>query len=294
MQARPQAKTIVVATLILLQIFSLAGCSSRSSKEAAPTVSSSAAPSGDLVADIRRRGTLVIATDASCSTQRRQNPDGSWTGFDVEVGRQIAQRLGVRPVFEAANFDLIVRGHWLGKWDINVGSMAITTDRTKVLWFSKSYYWVPGSIAVKKTSSVNSLADLAGKRIGVAAATTFQSYLQGKVAGKVRVTALKLQAVPYDSDTHALHDLTEANGRAIDAVLTSLPTIQTAIHEGLPVRIAGSPVFEDRSAIALDRSGTAAPLGLLFAIDGIIDAMRRDGTLRRLSMKYYGMDLSKS
>jgi polar amino acid transport system substrate-binding protein len=297
MQARLSVKSVAVSTLIVLAVLSAAACSSRAPKTAAPSATATAAatglaPNGDLLAEVRQRGFLIIATDANYSPQSVLNTDGSWSGFDVDVGRQIAQRLGVRPVFKAANFDLLVRGHWPGKWDINVGSMAITEDRAKVLWFSKSYYWVPGSIAVKTTSSINSLSGLAGKNVGVTAATTFQSFLQGKLSGKVNMKALHVRVVPYDTDSHALNDLKQGNGRAIDAVLTSLPTIQTAIHHGLPIRIVGTPVFEDRSAIALDRSGDASQLSLLFAIDGIIDAMRRDGTLRRLSMKYYGMDLS--
>jgi polar amino acid transport system substrate-binding protein len=293
MQARLSARTAAVITLVALAALSASACSSHAPKAAAPSpTATTAAPNGDLLAEVRQRGILIIATDANYSPQSFLNQDGSWSGFDVDVGRQIARRLGVQPVFKAVNFDLLVRGHWPGKWDINVGSMAITEERAKVLWFSKSYYWVPGSIAVKNTSSINSLADLAGKNIGVTAATTFQSFLQGKLSGKVNVKTLHVRAVPYDSDLHALNDLAQGKGRPIDAVLTSLPTIQTQIHNGLPIRVVGAPVFEDRSAIALDRSGEATQLSLLFAIDGIIDAMRRDGTLRRLSMKYYGMDLS--
>jgi len=245
-----------------------------------------------MLADIRARGTLVIATDANYKPQSYRAPDGSWSGFDVEVGKEIARRLGVKPVFEAVPFDLIVKGHWLGKWDVSVGSMSITPDRTKVLWFTKSYYWVPGSIAVRQASDISDLSGLKGKKIGVTAATTFESYLRGTLPGKVDVKPLDLRIVPYDTDIHALRDLAHGDGRAIAAVLTSLPTIDTAIHDGLPVRIVGSPVFGDRPAIALDRSSYHEPLGLLFALDAIVDAMHADGTLRRLSLKYYGIDLS--
>ena len=234
----------------------------------------------------------MIATDPNYSPQSIRAPDGTWSGFDVEVGREIAKRLGVKPRFEAANFDLVVRGRWLGKWDVNVGSMSITNDRTKVLWFTKSYYLVPGLFAVRNASGVRSLGDLAEKRVGVTAATTFEDYVKGKLPGRVSVASLHLQAVPYDSDAHALQDLVGGNGRGVDAVFTSLPTLQTAIAKGMPIRMVGAPVFEDRAAIALDRSSFHESLNLLFAIDSIVDAMHKDGTLRRLSIKYYGRDLS--
>lgn len=281
------------ATALVAAVFAIAGCVGHSAKTESPGAVSTVAPSGDLLSDVRQRGIIVIATDANYSPQSVHNPDGSWSGFDVEVAREIAKRLGVRPVFKAANFDFIVRGHWLGGWDIDVGSMANTPERANVLWFSKTYYYVPGSIAVKSSSGTSSLADLAGKRIGVTAATTFQSFLHGKLSGKLSMNALHLTVVPYDMDSRALQDLAAGSGRHIDAVLTSLPTINSAIKEGMPIRVIGGPVFEDRSAVALDRSSFHEPLNLLLAIDAIIDAMHRDGTLRRLSEKYYHMDLSR-
>jgi polar amino acid transport system substrate-binding protein len=277
-------------SLTAVLLIALAGCSGHSAKPQSASTTSPPAPSSDLLTEVRQRHTLIIATDANYSPQSVLSPDGTWSGFDVEVGREIAKRLGVRPLFKPANFDVVAQGHWLGKWDVDIGSMSITGERTKVLWFTKSYYWVPGSIAVNSSSGVKSFADLAGKKVGVAAATTFQSYLAGKLTGKVKLTQLHLQAVPYDTDVHALRDLSQ--GRKIDAVLTSLPTIETAIKAGENIRFVDGPVYEDRAAIALDRGSYRESLALLFAIDGILDAMHRDGTLKRLSVKYYGMDLS--
>jgi polar amino acid transport system substrate-binding protein len=281
------------AAFVAIGLCAVIGCSGHAPKTQSPSTSGSAFPGGDMLSSIRQRGTIVIATDANYSPQSFRAPDGTWSGFDVEVGKEIARRLGVRPVFEAVPFNLIVRGHWPGKWDLSVGSMSITSERTKVLWFTKPYYSVPGSIAVSRSSDITAVQDLKGKKIGVTAATTFQSFLNGTLGGRIDVKPLHLHVVPYDTDIQALRDLARGHGRDIDAVMTSLPTIQTAIHDGLPIRVVGTPVFGDRPAIALDRSSTKEPLGLLFATDAIIDEMHSDGTLRRLSLKYYGMDLSK-
>jgi polar amino acid transport system substrate-binding protein len=270
----------------------LYGCGANSSKAPA-TAPTTPAAAVDLLSEVRQRGTLIIASDANYSPQSAEAADGTWSGFDVDVARQIALRLGVKPVFEAANFNLIVRGHWLGRWDIDVGSMSVTDERSKALWFSKSYYWVPGAIAARNGSNVTRLSDLSGKSVGVTAATTFQSFIEGKLTGKVRLSDFNLRVVPYDTDSHALHDLAAGDGRRVDAVLTSLPTINAAIKAGMPIHTVGSTVFEDRAAIALDRSSDRESLSLLLAVDGIIDAMHRDGTLRRLSLKYYGSDLSR-
>src|SRR5437016_5391250 len=178
------------AWAVAIVICGISGCSGDGSRpmELHTTASPEPASGADLLAEVHRRGTLVIATDANYSPQSVRAPNGTWSGFDVEVGREIARRLGVKPVFEAVHFDLIVKGHWLNKWDVDVGSMSITSERTKVLWFSKSYYYVPGSIAVRAPGPIQTLSDLRGKKVGVTAATTFQSYLLGKLAGRVRVS----------------------------------------------------------------------------------------------------------
>ena len=270
----------------------LSGCGATTSKTPS-TASTTPAIGTDLLSEVRQRGTLVIASDANYSPQSVRNADGTWSGFDVDVARQIALRLGVKPVFESANFDLIVRGHWLGRWDIDVGSMSVTDERSKVLWFSKSYYSVPGAIAARNGSDIKSIGDLTGRSVGVTAGTTFQSYAEGKLAGRIRLSDYRLRIVPYDTDVHALRDLGAGDGRRVDAVLTSVPTINSAIGSGIPIHIVGAPVYEDRAAIALDRSSDRESLSLLLAIDAIVDGMHKDGTLRRLSIKYYGADLSK-
>lgn len=286
-----KASGAIVLVVAGLALFGLGACSGNSSKPPAASALSTGATTGDLLSEVRKRGSLIIATDANYSPQSKLRPDGTWTGFDVEVGREIARRLGVTPAFVPANFDLIVRGNWLGRWDIDVGSMSITPARSKVLWFTTPYYVIPASFAVKTGSPFRDLSDLQGKRVGVTGSTVFQTYLQGNEEDP-KVRSLHLRAVAYDIDIHALRDLTQGNRRSIEAVLTSLPTINAAIAGGIPVRVLGEPVFTEKPAIALDRNGFREPLSLLWAIDSTLQAMHRDGTLRRLSLKYYGMDLS--
>jgi polar amino acid transport system substrate-binding protein len=285
-----RASSTTVMVVLGIALAALSACSGKPSKP--PEASALSGPaSSDLLTEVRHRGSLLIATDANYSPQSKLQPEGTWTGFDVEVGREIAHRLGVTPVFVSADFNLVVRGNWLGRWDVDIGSMSITPSRSKVLWFTAPYYIVPASFVVKTSSSVHDLSDLTGKRIGVTGSTVYQAYLQGR-GEDPKVRSLHLVAVPYDIDIHALRDLTQGSSRSIDAVLTSLPTINAAIASGMPLRALHESVFNEKSAIALDRSGFRQPLSLLWAIDGILQSMHRDGTLRRLSLQYYRTDLS--
>ena len=247
---------------------------------------------GNLLDDVKRRGVLVVSTDPNYKPQSYRNADGTWVGFDIDVAREVARRLGVKAQFESGAWGAITAGSWNGRWDVNVDSMAITKARTRVLWFTEPYYYVPASFAIHKDSTAKTIGDLAGKRLGVGVSTTYQDYLNGKMANARVKPPANTSVVAYDTDALALKDLGLGNGARLDGVLTALPTIRASIAAGLPLRFIDPPVFEDSSAIALDRNSPAYSAPLLWAIDGIIHDMHRDGFLRQLSMKYYGIDLS--
>ena len=253
---------------------------------------SAAASSGNLLDDVKRRGVLVVSTDANYKPQSYRNPDGSWVGFDIDVAREVARRLGVKPQFQTGPWNDITAGSWKGRWDVNIDSMAITQQRTRVLWFTEPYYYTPASFAVNRQSTARTIDDLSGKKLGVAASTTYEDYLDGKMATARMKPPKSPVVVTYDTDALALKDLGLGNGTRLDGVLTALPTIRSSIVAGLSLRAIEPPVFEDSSAIALDRKSPAYSAPLLWAIDGIIHDMHADGSLRRLSMKYYGIDLS--
>jgi polar amino acid transport system substrate-binding protein len=287
------SRFISIAACIAAIAASSCGNGDTKTASSMPSASASfATVGGNLLEDVKRRGVLVVSTDADYKPQSYRNPDGSWVGFDVDVAREVARRLGVKPEFEDTNFDVITAGSWKGRWDVNVDSMAITKPRTRALWFTGPYYFVPASFAVNRASDAKSIADLAGKKLGVGTSTTYLDYLNGKMSTARVKPPHNPVIVTYDTDALALKDLGLGNGTRLNGVLTALPTIRSSIAAGLPLRVIEPPVFEDSSAIALDRNSPAYSAPLLWAIDGIIHDMHADGSLRRLSLKYYGIDLS--
>jgi polar amino acid transport system substrate-binding protein len=93
----------------------------------------------------------------------------------------------------------------------------------------------------------------------------------------------------YDSDAHALADLARRDGVALDAVLTALPKVLKAIKDGAPLRVVGAPLFREPRAVATDQGDEDwnAQLATFIA------TMREDGALKRLSERWYGIDLSR-
>jgi polar amino acid transport system substrate-binding protein len=179
---------------------------------------------------------------------------------------------------------------------MNAGSMTITPDRKKSLYFSSPYYYTPASFVVHKDSKAASIDDLKGKQIGVGAATTYQDYLEGKLSLEGE-TILKpapegVTVKTYPSDVDALNDLALGDGTRVDAALTALPTAEEAIKGGQPLKILGDPVYYEDLGLAFDQKSALDSKGLADAVTKIIDDMHKDGTLTKLAAKYYTSDLT--
>lgn len=276
----------------------LSACSGNGRQNAAghSAVPGRAAGASDLLAAVKERGKLLISTDANYEPQSYKTPDGAWHGFDIDVGREIARRLGVQAQFMDISFDVITGGSWNGRWDMNVNSMTITRDRERVLLFSRPYYYIPASFVVHKLSTARSIDDLGGKRVGVGTATTYQAYLEGHLTltgEKILRPAPQARAVPYDTDQLALQDLALGDGVRLDGVLTSVLSVRHQMKQGRPIKPLGDPVFFEDAAIAIDKNSPLDPMSFYRAVENAVVAMHNDGTLRKLCIAYYGIDLSR-
>jgi polar amino acid transport system substrate-binding protein len=219
------------------------------------------------------------------------------TGFDVEVGKEIAKRLGVTLKPVTADWEVQVGGHWGERFDIVVGSMTPTNERAQVLKFPGIYYYTPASFAVHKdNTSVQKPEDLNGKVIGACTACTSELYLQGTLkfdAQGVPPFDFKVKPgklVAYEGEGTAFDDLKLGDGKRLDAVLSNLPTLVEAVKKGMPFRIVEPPVFYEPLAVAVDKGDPE----FAARIAEIVMAMHQDGTLAQLSDKWFGVDLTKA
>ena len=132
----------------------------------APASAAPASPvAGGLLDKIMKAGKLVVSTDPKYPPQSALKPDGTFEGFDIDVAKELAKRLGVKVEFTTPSWDTITAGGWGGRWDMSVGSMTITSPRQKVLDFSPPYYYTPAQMAASTASGITTLDGLAGKTI---------------------------------------------------------------------------------------------------------------------------------
>ena len=262
----------------------------------APAESSEPAPAADgLLGQILETGVLRVSTDPAYPPQSSYDEaTGEWQGFDIDVANEIATRMGVVTQWETPSWDVITAGNWNDRWDISVGSMSITEERAQVLDFSEPYYFTPAGVAVAADSDITAIDQLSGKRIGVCGACTYEYYLTRTLAipgfAFEFLVPEDVEIVTYDTDTTAIQDL--KLGR-VDAVVSAVPTLEEAIKKGKEIKLVGDPVFLEPLAVAADKSSSLPVDSLVAELNRIIAEMHADGTLSELSMKWYGVDITK-
>ena len=292
-------KLYIVITLLMVFSFLLSGCA----KTAAPT---------DKLAEILARGTLVVSTDPAYPPQSElvegaerlantkctsdQQTSNQMQGFDIDVAKAIADKLGVEACFLTIAWDLITAGNWANRWDISIGSMTITPERMSKLYFTQPYYTTPAAFFVHAdNTSFTQPSDLSGKKVGAASGTTYDSYIAGalQIPGEtLNYVVTGADFMGYDTDLYALQDLALGDGVRLDAVLTAQPLGADQINNSQPFKQLGEPVYFEYLAGAVDKASTPDPVPFLKKVSEIIVGLNSDGTLPQLSNKYYGLDLT--
>jgi polar amino acid transport system substrate-binding protein len=250
---------------------------------------------GDLLATIKSRGTLFVSTDPNYAPQSFLNDAGELDGFDIDVAKEIAKRLGVNVEFKTPTFDLVQAGGWNGRWDLSVGSITITESRKADLDFTEPYYFTPAQLAASTASGITAIEGFAGKKICVGAATTYLDWINGDLALGDGSSSAPVpegaEAVALETDALCAEAI-QAGRTEFEGWLTSSTTAEQAIADGVPIIKVGDPVFYEPLAVATDKSGPAHA-ELQAELDRIVRAMHEDGTLTTLSKKWYdGVDLT--
>ncbi|MDX8363599.1 transporter substrate-binding domain-containing protein [Cytobacillus sp. IB215665] len=202
--------------------------------------------------------------------------NGELKGFDVEIGYALAEKLGLEPNPVTTPWETILQGLKGEKFDIILGSMAITDDRLEQVNFTDPYYYSGGTVFVSvDNNEIKTADDLIGKRIGVVAQSTYDE------AAQQYTDDIKY----YNSDVTALNDLT-VKGR-LDAVITDSIVGFEAQAAGLTIKEAGDRLWVERIGIAVRKDDEE----LLEALNEVIEEIVVDGTYVDISNDFFGTNL---
>ncbi len=255
----------------------------------------------DTLDEILAAGVIKVSTDPNYAPQSFIADNGKLDGFDVNVAQEVAKRLGVKIEFITPEWDMITSGKWGNRWDLSIGSMTPTAERKKALMFTKAYYYTPAQFAVHaKNTSIKSLSDLEGKIIAACSECTYDRWLNKDlklIDQEVKYADWKPGKIKtYPTDADAIQDLALGDGVRLDAILSAKATLHEAIKSGCgggcPLKMIGDPVFYDSLSFAIDKNRVPNDK-YLAKLEEILAAMHADGALSKLSVKWYGIDLTK-
>ena len=149
----------------------------------------------------------------------------------------------------------------------------------------------------KTNTSIKSPADLTGKKVGVCGDCTYEQYLRGTLRipnYHINFQVHGAQIVTYDTDSTAIQDLALGDCVRLCAAFSAIPTLQAAIKAGKPLKLLGKPLYYEPLGAAVDKESSLNPNSFVAKVSSIITQMHQDGTLTRLSKKWYGTDLTTS
>ena len=264
-------------------VLTLAGCSSNSGSSAAASgAASSAASTGaaDQLAAIQTNGKLVVALEGAWQPWSYHDASDTLVGYDVEVSRAIAQKLGVEPEYVESDWDSLFAGLDAGRFDIVCNGVEVTDERSKTYDFTTPYGYIHTALAVRKDNEdIKSFEDLKGKTTANSLASTYMELAESYGATVQGIDTLEetiqlLTAGRIDATLNADVSFYDYLNVHPDADFKLVAQTEDASHVAIPVRKG------DDSA------------SLLEAINTAIEELRANGTLKALGEKYFGQDIS--
>ncbi|WLI91551.1 transporter substrate-binding domain-containing protein [Massilia sp. R2A-15] len=237
--------------------------------------------SADLLDSARARGTLRIAMEGTYPPFNfKDQKTGELAGYDVDVARLLAAKLGLKPQFVSTEWAAILAGLGAGKYDVIISQVGITPKRLEAFDFSDPYTYSSPQLIVRKDEKAQyaSLADLKGKKVGVGQGSVFEQQARA-VPG---ITVKSYPAAPEN-----LQDL--AFGRIDAALNDSLMVSYLLNNSQLPIK-AGARVG------AIERTGIPFQKGnpqFKAALNKALAEAAADGSLTKISVKWFGADVSR-
>lgn len=235
----------------------------------------------NLLNKVKERGTLLVGLEGTYPPFSFQDENGKLTGFEVEFAEQLAQHLGLKASLKPTKWDGMLASLDSKRIDVVINQVTISTDRKKKYDFSTPYT-VSGIQALTrkdKAGSVNKPEDLASKKVGVGLGSNYEQWLRENVKG--------VDIRTYDDDPTKYQDL--RSGR-LDAILVDrLAALDLVKKTGNTMAVAGPAFSRQESGVALRKGND----DLLKAIDQAIAEMQKDGSLSKLSQKWFGADVTK-
>lgn len=257
-------RTLAAAAAVVAVSLSVTACGSSGGKTAGG-------------AEVVKKGTLTVCSDIPYKPFEMTSKSGgktTYTGFDMDIVAAIAKGMGLKLAVKSESFDGLESGLTLksGTCDLVASAMTITDDRKKHLDFTDGYYDSKQSLLVPDGSPVKTLADLAGKKIGVQNGTTGKDYAQAHAPKSAKL-------VSYDTDPDEFAGIKAGQ---VDALLQDYP-VNLAHQQDGGYKIVESYNTGEKYGFAVKKGNTK----LVDELNAQLAKLRKSGEYQTIYNKYF-------
>lgn len=264
-----KTKLNILIAMVLLSILVITGCNKTEKASSA---------SSDYSQEIMKKGEFVLGLDDSFPPMGFRDEKGEIVGFDIDLAKEAAKRMGLKVVLKPSDWDGIVMSLKNKNIDVIWNGLTITEERKKEINFTKTYLKNRQVIIVKADSAIADKAGLAGKVVGV----QMGSSSENAMASFPDVQKSMKSISKYSNNTEALMEL--ENGR-VDAVvidevvgryyISKKPGIYKVLEDNFGEEDYGVGVRkEDKEFLA--------------KLEAALDSMKADGTADEIAKKWFG------
>jgi cystine transport system substrate-binding protein len=234
----------------------------------------------DQLAAIKEKGKIVFAMEGTWAPWTYHDANGDLVGFDTEVGKAIAEKLGVEAEFVEGEWDGLFAGLDSGRYDAIINGVEITEERSEKYNFTTPYAYIKTALVVAEDNTeITSFEDLQGKTTANSLDSTYQQLGEsyGATCQNVDSLAETMEMV--------------LSGRA-DATLNAEVSVYDYLREHPDAAIKIVDLTEDASEVSVPLRKNEASNSLQEAINKAIDELRESGELSTISVKYFGSDIA--
>ena len=230
---------------------------------------------------IQSAGRMVVGTAADYPPFEYRTPSFTIDGFDAELMREIARRLGVSVELRDFAFDGLLDGIQIGQIDGAIAAISVTDERSQQVSFSRIYHVGQDAVLAPADyggDQITTTDNLAGKRVGVQDGSVYETEMQRALVDTGLIKPANL--VAYADIRDAIADL---QAKTIDFVVMDAAPAATVAQSG-EAKLAGGGLTRQQFAIALPMNSPT----LLAQVNRVIDDLFASGYMSRLEQKYLG------
>lgn len=229
-------------------------------------------------------GKFILGLDASFPPMGYTEANGEIVGYDIDLAKEVSKRLGLEFVAKPINWEAKEMELSSGSIDCIWNGFTMTEERVNAMSFSKAYLNNDQVLIVRADSGIKSLADAAGKKVGVQAGSSAEDAINDNP----QFAASLAKVVPYEENLTALTDLEVGgvDGVVMDSVVANYE-ISTSKK---PLVVLEESLAKEAYGIGFRKDAKGAKLR--DDVQKTLEEMAKDGTVAAISKKWFGTDIS--